>query len=128
MKGEPLAKARQTLEAARYLFEGGFYSESVARSYYAAFYAARAALAHHGEFPRTHHGVLTAFSRRFVSSGLFAFDTGRALRNLQNKRQLADYDDGAEITGQAASVALEQATRFIEAVSSIFDLPAPNSG
>ncbi len=123
MSAAPLDKARRSLEAARHLLDGGFYGESVGRSYYAAFYAARAALEQYGDTPRTHSGVRTAFSRRFVLTGQVAFDIGRSLRNLQDERQIADYDDGANVTDSAARAAIEKASRFVEVVSALVDLP-----
>ena len=112
-----LDKARRTLEAARYLLAGGFYGESVARAYYAAFYAARAAVEARGASPHLHSGVLTVFGQRFVSTGEVAFDVGRVLRSLQDQRHVADYDDGADVTEQAARTAVEQAGLFIEAIA-----------
>lgn len=54
-----LARAEQTLAAARYTLSGGFAGTALNRASYAMFYAASAALAALDLFPRTHAGVRT---------------------------------------------------------------------
>ena len=74
-----LQRARETLGAARLLLEAGHFSDSVSRAYYAAFYAAEAALLNEGITPRTHKGVHALFDQQFVKTGLLPKETGAYL-------------------------------------------------
>ena len=58
-----IALSHEELDAARNLVESGFPRQAISRAYYAAFYAARAALEATGEpSPKTHAGMRSRFS------------------------------------------------------------------
>jgi len=88
LAGKLLAKAEETLEAARQLLASGFLEDSASRACYAIFHAARAALAKVGSNPRTHEGVVSEFGRRLVLEGVFPRDLGRALAEAKAARNL----------------------------------------
>ena len=114
-----VARSRQELEAARLLANGGFGAQAVSRAYYAAFYAAQAALEILGETRSKHSGVLSAFGSRVVREGGLSEDMGRILRSLFERRNAADYGD--EVPPRAeADAAIGDAARFVEAVESWF--------
>jgi uncharacterized protein (UPF0332 family) len=57
-----IALSHEELDAAHNLVESGFPRQAISRAYYAAFYAARAALEVAGEpSPKTHSGMRTRF-------------------------------------------------------------------
>ena len=61
-RGEALiARGDTELLAARHLEEAGFSAQATSRAYYAAFYAAEAALLSLGETRSKHSGVISAF-------------------------------------------------------------------
>ena len=64
-----LARSRQELGAARLLTEAGFGAQAISRAYFAAFFAAEAALLLLGETRSKHSGVISAFGRRVVREG-----------------------------------------------------------
>lgn len=101
---EGLARARDEIEAAKLLASEGFTAQAVSRSYYAAFYAAEAALLSMGEFRSKHAGVISAFGQVIVKRQGVDMRAGRLLRSLYDRRSHADYDLGPvpqEIADQA---------------------------
>ena len=75
-----LKNAEEKLNAAKHLLEGEFYRDSVSRSYYSMFFAAKALLALREIYPQTHKGVVTQFGLQFVKNGFIRELHGRSLR------------------------------------------------
>ena len=115
-----LLKARRALVSARLLLENGDIEGSCNRAYYAMFDAAHAALLRHqpGINPaetRTHNGLITAFGKHLIKTGLMTPELGRVLNQVEQIRLLADYT-GEEIEPDKAAWAVEQATVFVETI------------
>ncbi len=121
MPAVDLHRARRTLEAARFLATGGFSADAVTRAYYAAFQAAQVALEHAGASAATHKGVHTQVHNVLVRPGHLPAEAARNLTRLSTLRQTADYDDGALLTAEHASDALQMADTFIAAVAAWLD-------
>lgn len=86
------AKAQRALEAARRAHDAGDPETTADRAYYAAFYAAWALLDRHGlPRPKTHHGLISEFSRHFVRHGPLSAAHGATLSRLESLRLAADY-------------------------------------
>ena len=62
--------AVEKLEAAKLLKEKKFYKDSISRSYYAIFTAARALLAIEKKDSAKHSGIISLFNRYFVKTEL----------------------------------------------------------
>ncbi len=118
-----LARAAEALNAARYNLDGRFVLTAVNRVYYAAFYAARAALLTLGEAPKTHAGVLRRFLVHFVQTRRLPEAHARALPRAYQLRQEADYDEGATIESEAAQELLEEVAGFVVAVGELLGEP-----
>ena len=86
-----LARSHRELEAARLLASAGFGEQATSRAYYAAFYAAEAALLAVGQTRSKHSGVVAAFGRLIVRDGGFDATLGGELRRLFELRNVADY-------------------------------------
>ena len=110
-----MTRARQDLAAAQLLVENGFSAQAVSRAYYAAFYAAEAALLTLGVSRSKHSGVVSAFGELVVVKGGVDGEVGRLLRRLFNRRGEADYSFGP-VSEDRGTEALNEATRFVEAV------------
>lgn len=110
-----LARARTEVDAARTLSLAGFEPQSISRAYYAAFYAAEAALLTMGETRSKHSGVLAAFGRLVVKDGGLDADVGGALRRLFELRNAADYSwlDAPETTSDDP---VADAEGFVDAI------------
>ncbi len=119
-----MAKAHQALETGQRDFSEGDHDASVNRSYYAVYYAAWAMFVAHGiDKPKTHSGMISEFSRRFVKEGIVDQATGATLGKLENLRCYADYTLDTT-PADKARLALESATLFVGAIESrLRDLP-----
>src|SRR5881396_1549966 len=112
MTADVLGRARTEIAAARHLAEGGFAAQAISRAYYAAFYAAEAALLALGVTRSKHAGVVSAFRQRVVREGGVDPDIGTALAALFRLR--LDADDGpGPLTAAQAESAIVDAERFV---------------
>lgn len=87
-----LENAQQALNTARLALASGDTNGSVNRSYYAVYYAVWAVFAFRGlDKPKSHSGMISEFSRRFVKDGSFDAATASGFGKLENLRSYADY-------------------------------------
>ncbi|MEX2046503.1 MAG: HEPN domain-containing protein [Chloroflexota bacterium] len=114
---ERLARAASDLDASRLLLDGGFMDQAASRSYYAAFYAAEAALLQLGETRSSHAGLISTFGSLVVKKGGFEPGIAALLRELFDLRNDADYERLGSITRDHAQRAIASAERFVNAVS-----------
>ena len=114
-----LAKAHRTLKTARLSLNDGDAASAVNRAYYAAFYAATAALLAVGETPKTHSGTHHRFHLHYVASGLLAKHVGKTLDFAYELRQRADYEALTDFDEAAAADLIADAQRFVEAVEAL---------
>lgn len=102
---------------------------SVNRSYYAMFDLARAALLSSGvpehELPRTHNGVIAAFSQHAVQSGRVDQKVAAALGRAESLRLLADYT-GTALDPKTAADTVARAEAFVGTVARVFALDEPS--
>ena len=110
-----IARAHTELDAARTLAGAGFADQATSRAYYAAFYAAEAALLVLGETRSKHSGVIAAFGRLVVKEHGFDPRAGGELRRLFELRNAADYSwlDEPDTTDEDP---IAIADRFVAAV------------
>ncbi|MDR2624284.1 MAG: HEPN domain-containing protein [Methanobrevibacter sp.] len=64
-------RALKTLKVAESNFNNGFYPDSINRSYYAVFYAAKALLLKKGITNKTHTGTIRQFGLEYVVNDTF---------------------------------------------------------
>jgi uncharacterized protein (UPF0332 family) len=112
---EGVARARTELAAARLLAENGFGAQAVSRAYYAAFFAAEAALLHLGETRAKHSGVVSAVGRLLVRGRGVDERAGRLLRSLFERRSQADYGL-AEVSNEEARRAVDDAGAVVDTI------------
>lgn len=110
-----MGRARQELGAADLLARNGFGAQAVSRAYYAAFYAAEAALSSLGETRAKHSGVISAFGLLLVRERGVDENAGRLLRSLFERRSQADYDVAGVPTHEAHH-AVTDATFVVETI------------
>jgi uncharacterized protein (UPF0332 family) len=101
-----MARCWEEIAAARILSREGFGAQAVSRCYYAAFYAAEAALLSLGATRSKHAGVIAAFGRLVVKGEGLDEQAGRLLRSLHDRRSHADHDLGP--------MPLQEAARAVE--------------
>ena len=111
-----LDKAARALEAARANLDRDDAETAVNRAYYAAYYAATAALLGVGETPKTHSGAHRRFALRFIVTGQIAPEVGRTLEEAFRVRQRADYESLVVTDVRAAADLVADVERFVDAV------------
>ena len=108
--------ARETLNVAKECLEDRDYKDSINRSYYASFYAARAILALERIDFKRHKDVIAYFNKNYVATGIFEKDIGRKLARLQQKREQSDYDDFFIASKEEAQKQYNNAENIISAI------------
>jgi len=108
-------RAHEDLRVAQLLHDVGHAEATISRAYYAAFYAAKAALDRLGQQRETHAGVISAFGRFAVKEGGADPAAGRALRRLFDSRNRADYDL-VSVSNDDALASIDRAKIVVDAV------------
>ncbi|MBI2181189.1 MAG: HEPN domain-containing protein [Deltaproteobacteria bacterium] len=111
-----LTRSKQHLKSARDLVRNDDFADSVSRSYYAIFQAARALLALEGIERRKHSGVISLFNRNFVKTGKLGKRLGVILKDAKRSREMADYTELAEFSREDAEGQIADAEFFIREV------------
>lgn len=114
-----LAKARECLESAVDEARSGRLSFAVNRCYYAAFYAASAALLARGRRFVKHSGVRAAVHRDLVKPGLLSDRTGRLYDRLFHDRQEGDYFEFVSFAREDVERTIEEARQLVEALAGL---------
>jgi uncharacterized protein (UPF0332 family) len=118
-------RARRSSASAALLLDAGDATGACNRAYYAMFDAVRAALlvavpAIQSESIKTHSGLISSFSLHLIKPELIAVEFGKSLARIDHIRRIADYSD-EEVDPQTSASAVEQAKRFVEAISVYLD-------
>jgi uncharacterized protein (UPF0332 family) len=116
-------ESKRHLKSARDLLAADDFADSVSRSYYAVFQAARALLAVEGLESRKHSGVVSLFNRHVVKSGRVEKQIGTVLKDAWRQRELADYSDVAEFTRDEAERLLRDAEVFFATNATLIKAP-----
>lgn len=115
-----MASANERLRAAHAALAAGFPSVSVSAAYYAALYAARAALSEEDRYAKTHTGAWLLFGEIFVSAGRFDSELFAGVRRIQELREAADYD-AREISDEQAQAILFDVERFVAEIARVLE-------
>jgi uncharacterized protein (UPF0332 family) len=102
-----------TLRAAEALIGGEFYPDSVSRSYYAVFHAAKAALQVHGIAVESHRGARRLFGLHLVRSGEIEAEWAAFLAEGLDDRLAADYDPNLSFSKEDADKECRRARDFL---------------
>lgn len=113
-----LAKANQKIKSSQTLADIADYNGAVSAAYYAALYAADAALATQGFVAQSHVGTETLFNLHFVRKGLFSAEFKGLLGRSRRARIKADYKQYVEFTRDDAEYWLARAREFVAAIES----------
>ena len=112
-----LQQADESLDEARYLFDGEKSARAIInRTYYSMFYAILALLIFEEYSSAKHSGVLSYFNPRFVKDGLIPRELGRTVNKAFDLRIRGDYREQVSLTMEQVAPFLDQAKDFIGAV------------
>ena len=107
-------KSVHLLKVAEKNYTDEFYPDSINRSYYAVYHAAKALLLKKGITTKTHSGTIHKFGLEYVINGDFDKEIGKFFSKLEEDREKADYDYLHNITEAKAKTNLNNAKKFIE--------------
>jgi len=108
-----LEDSKEKLASAKILLADGKHKDSVSRSYYAMFSAARALLATKGLDSAKHSGVIALFNQHFVKEEIVVKDCGKMLSEAKRIRERSNYGDFTVITKEQAEEQVSQAEEFL---------------
>ncbi len=114
-----LDSAKEKLKSAIDLLENGDYKDSVSRSYYAIFTAARALLATKQLDSSKHSGVIALFNQHFVKTGIISADVGKLIGKAKLYREQADYGDFFVVSKEEADAQIQAAKKFIAEIENV---------
>lgn len=120
---ELMDKAYRALTSGRLLLADGDIDGACNRAYYAMFDAARAALLFTESDtscaapPKTHAGLISAFSLQLIKPGILPADLGKNLNRAAEIRFIADYT-GDAVTPDKAAWLVSHAEEFIQTIQS----------
>lgn len=114
-----LAKASECLASAEDEARSGRLSFAVNRCYYAAFYAASAALLSRGKRFVKHSGVRAAVHRDLVKPGSLPEDLGRIYDRLFHDRQQGDYIEFVSFEAADVGRTIGESRRLVGALEAL---------
>ena len=109
----------RSYQAAKLLFENGFYEICVSRCYYSMFYLVQELLASRGIHYSTHKGLISEFGRSFIKTGILDPEYGKILNKGHERRMFGDYGQKDIVSREVAETALDETNRFRDAVKKI---------
>lgn len=114
-----LQRANEHYKSAELLLNSGFYHDSLGRSYYAMFAAARALLACQNLDSKKHSGVISLFNQNFVKTGVVSRNMGKSLSKARIIRESSDYTDFYLVSKEEAFSQLLAAKDFLAEIDSV---------
>ena len=106
--------SKDKLKSAQILFKKGQFKDSLSRSYYAMFSAARSLLVMKELDSSKHSGVISLFNQHFVKTGMVSKEAGKILKEAKELRESSDYEDFYLVSKDDVTKQIENAKRFID--------------
>ncbi len=113
--------ARDALRAAELALEAGLLHSAVNRAYYAAFYAATAALLKRNLTFKRHAGVRAALHRELIKPGVLPKDVGLLYDELFEDRQHGDYLVSIEFDRATVERRIAGAKRILKEIEKLLE-------
>lgn len=111
-----IKKGYGALKTSKDIFSKGDYEAASARAYYAVFHLLQAVLLSRGLAFSKHSGVIGAFLKEFIKSGIFPRDFAEIIKRLREDREIGDYDYYKTISHEEAEHDIMDAERIVKAL------------
>jgi uncharacterized protein (UPF0332 family) len=111
-----LDKAKDDLGISELNLKNKGFSQSINRSYYSMFHAARALLALEKYDSRKHSGIISYFTQHFIKTGKIEPEYSKMLTEAFKIRNECDYDDFYIAAHEDAKMQFENAGKFIKRI------------
>ncbi|MBR4904438.1 MAG: HEPN domain-containing protein [Selenomonadaceae bacterium] len=122
-----LETAAERVEVSKLMLDCGHFKDSINRSYYAIFTAARALLSEDGVAFKKHSAVISYFRREYIKTGVFDVKYSDYIGNAFEFRNDCDYEDFIFATREEAETQYQHAVEFVEAVKNYLEASNDNS-
>jgi uncharacterized protein (UPF0332 family) len=122
-QGDLLARARESLEAARELHDSGHFGYAASRAYYTMFYVAQALLLGKGLAFSKHAAVHAAFGKHFAKARLVPPDVHQHLIHAMGVRHAGDYGPSGSVGREDSQEQIARAQRFLDVGESLMSSP-----
>ena len=110
-----IAKAQESLEVARLLFQQDHHEFAASRAYYTMFYLAQALLLKKGQSFSSHAAVIAAFGKEYAKTGELDSAFHRNLILAQSECNVGDYGIGEIVAPEYAAKVIHWAAEFLAA-------------
>lgn len=120
-----LAKAAESLEAAKLLHNQGHYGFAASRAYYTMFYLAEAFLLGKGMAFSKHSTVHAAFGEHFTKTGIVPAEFHRHLIHAMEVRHTGDYGEVRKVTLTESAEQIAHAEQFLELATGYLGVTPP---
>ena len=114
-----LENAKEKLNSAEVLLREKLFKDSLSRSYYAMFSAARALLATKELDSSKHSGVISLFNQQFLKTDIMDRKIGKKLSEAKDFREAGDYEDFFVVSKADAERQIKNAKDFIKEAEEI---------
>lgn len=111
-----LATADERVTVSKELLDGGHFKDSINRSYYAIFTAARALLSEDNVAFKKHSAVISYFRREYIKTGKLDVKFSDYIGGAFEFRNDCDYEDFVVVSRQEAETQYQHAVEFVEAI------------
>ena len=108
-----LARAKESLAAARVLSEAGYHGFAASRAYYTMLYVVEAILLGKGLSFSKHAAVVAAFGEHFVKTGIAPAHFHRYLIHAMEVRHAGDYGGLNDVTAEESAEQIARAEEFL---------------
>lgn len=112
-----MERAKEMLIASEENLKLNQYRTSLNRSYYGVFHAMRAVNILEGYDSSKHSGVIAFFNKTFLKENRMDRSLSQIIKDTSYLREKSDYDDFFIASREEAEIQLENAKKFVEAVS-----------
>jgi len=113
-------KAHLDIQAAKLLHGNGFFSHSIACSYYAVFHAIEAVLLADEISVSSHRQSLGMFNKNYVHLGTISSFVSQVAYELFEKRNTLEYDPRELMGEEGSQVGIDKATQAVNEIVDYF--------
>lgn len=111
-----IEKAKEHLRSAEDLLKLNHFNDSISRSYYAIFSAARAILALRDLDSSKHSGVISLFNQKYIKTKILPVALSKIIQEAKTYREKADYSDFIVIAKEEIEYQIKNAAVFINEI------------
>ena len=113
--------AAERVEVSKIMLDSGHFRDSINRSYYAIFTAARALLSEDGVTFKKHSAVISYFRREYIKTSIFDVKYSDYIGNAFEFRNDCDYEDFVFASREEAEEQYQHAVEFVEAIKAYLE-------